>query len=182
MSKGRFPILVLASLAWMTAGGLLATRASATTAPVPTVLSLKLNGVVDPFMASYVERGIDMANRDGDAAVLLTIDTPGGLDSSMRHIVQAILGSKVPVLCYTGPSGARAASAGTFIMLACPVDAMAPGTNIGAAHPVALGGSVDKESMRKIENDSAAPSPNGSADSTPAQVARQIAAQNDTLM
>jgi membrane-bound serine protease (ClpP class) len=152
MSKGRFLVVALALLAWMAAGGLLAARAS-TAASSATVLSLKLDGVVDPFMASYVERGIDAANRDGDAAVLLTIDTPGGLDSSMRHIVQAILGSKVPVLCYTAPSGARAASAGTFIMLACPVDAMAPGTNIGAAHPVGVSGAIESE---KVTNDAAA--------------------------
>jgi len=117
------------------------------------VLSLKLNGVVDPFMASYVSRGIDTANRDRDAAVLLTIDTPGGLDSSMRHIVQSILGSKLPVICWTGPSGARAASAGTFVMLACPVNAMAPGTEIGAAHPVGVSGAIENE---KVTNDAAA--------------------------
>jgi membrane-bound serine protease (ClpP class) len=118
-----------------------------------TVLSLKLTGVVDPFMASYVERGIDKANADGDAAVLLSIDTPGGLDSSMRHIVKAILASKVSVICYTAPSGARAASAGTFIMLACPINAMAPGTNIGAAHPVGVNGVIEQE---KVTNDAAA--------------------------
>src|SRR5439155_7365087 len=119
MSKGRSSVIALSLLAscflWM--------GASAARAAVPVegkVLSLKLNGVVDPFMASYVTRGIDTANRDRDAAVLLTIDTPGGLDSSMRDIVRAILSSKVPVICWTGPSGARAASAGTFIMLACP--------------------------------------------------------------
>jgi membrane-bound serine protease (ClpP class) len=133
------------SLAWTSSAGA-ATGGS-------TVLSLKLNGVVDPFMASYVSRGIDTANRDRDAAVLLTIDTPGGLDSSMRHIVQSILGSKVPVICWTGPSGARAASAGTFIMLACPVNAMAPGTEIGAAHPVGVSGAIENE---KVTNDAAA--------------------------
>src|SRR5206468_7509840 len=98
-------------------------------------------------------RGISRANDDGDAAVLLVIDTPGGLDSSMRHIVQATLGSKVPVICYTAPSGARAASAGTFIMLACPVNAMAPGTNIGAAHPVGVAGAIEQD---KVTNDAAA--------------------------
>src|SRR5205823_6752832 len=108
---------------------------------------------VDPFMASYVERGISPANRRGDPAVLLTIDTPGGLDSSMRHIVEAILASKVPVICWTGPSGARAASAGTFIMLACPINAMAPGTEIGAAHPVGVSGVIENE---KVTNDAAA--------------------------
>jgi membrane-bound serine protease (ClpP class) len=104
-------------------------------------------------MASYVERGVDAATADGDAAVLLTIDTPGGLDSSMRSIIKDILGSNVPVLCYTAPSGARAASAGTFIMESCPINAMAPGTNIGAAHPVGVSGAIEQE---KVTNDAAA--------------------------
>ena len=145
-------VLVLASLVWLAtlaAGSAL----GGSRAAGPKILSLKLSGVVDPFMASYVKRGIDTATRAGDAAVLMTIDTPGGLDSSMRHIVQDILGSGVPVICYTGPSGARAASAGTFIMLACPVSAMAPGTNIGAAHPVGVSGAVENE---KVTNDAAA--------------------------
>jgi membrane-bound serine protease (ClpP class) len=119
----------------------------------PTVLSLTLNGVVDPFVANYIANGIDKAETDGDAAVLLTLDTPGGLDSSMRKITQAILNAKVQVICYTAPQGARAASAGTFIMLACPINAMAPGTNIGAAHPVGVSGAIESS---KVTNDAAA--------------------------
>ncbi|HJP66573.1 MAG TPA: nodulation protein NfeD, partial [Actinomycetota bacterium] len=119
----------------------------------PVVTELRLSGVVDPFTASYVNGGIARANDEGDAAVLLTIDTPGGLDSSMRQIVQAIANSNVPVICYTSPSGARAASAGTFIMLSCPIAAMAPGTNIGAAHPVGVSGAIEQE---KVTNDAAA--------------------------
>ncbi|HEX8100051.1 MAG TPA: nodulation protein NfeD [Actinomycetota bacterium] len=119
----------------------------------PTVDVLSLTGVVDPFMASYVERGIADAEREGASAVLLVIDTPGGLDSSMRRIIEAIFASRTPVICYTGPSGARAASAGTFIMLACPVNAMAPGTNIGAAHPVGVAGAIEQQ---KVTNDAAA--------------------------
>jgi len=119
----------------------------------PHVLSLELTGVVDPFMASYVERGIRHARDNDDQAVLLSIDTPGGLDSSMRRIVRAILASQVPVICYTAPQGARAASAGTFIMLACPLNAMAPGTNIGAAHPVGVSGVIEQ---KKVTNDAAA--------------------------
>jgi membrane-bound serine protease (ClpP class) len=105
-----------------------------------TVEVLKLNGAVDPFIASYLKSGIESANRDGAAAVVLQIDTPGGLGSSMDTIVKAILRSNVPVLCWTGPAGARAASAGTFIMMACPWNAMAHDTRIGAAHPVGIGG------------------------------------------
>ncbi|MGZ4155491.1 MAG: NfeD family protein, partial [Actinomycetota bacterium] len=118
-----------------------------------TVLELRLTGVVDPVMANYIQGGIGTANDDGDAAVLLTIDTPGGLDSSMRQIIEAIGGSRVPVICYVSPSGARAASAGTFIMMACPVAAMAPGTNIGAAHPVGVAGAIEEQ---KVTNDAAA--------------------------
>jgi membrane-bound serine protease (ClpP class) len=129
------------------------TAAIAQASPSRTVLSLTLNGVVDPFEASYLKSGIEAANREGDSAVLITIDTPGGLDSSMRKIVKAILASRIPVICYTAPSGARAASAGTFVMLACPVNAMAPGTNIGAAHPVGVSGAVEQG---KVTNDAAA--------------------------
>jgi membrane-bound serine protease (ClpP class) len=131
-----------------------ATRASAeASAGRPTVRALELHGAVDPFIAGYLERGIAAANEAGDAAVLVTIDTPGGLDSSMRAIVKAITGSRVPVVCWTGPAGARAASAGTFVMLACPSNAMAHGTNIGAAHPVGVSGAIEQE---KVTNDAAA--------------------------
>lgn len=119
----------------------------------PTVVSLRLEGVVDPFEASYITSGIEAARAEGASAVLLTIDTPGGLDSSMRKIVQAILNSRVPVVCYVAPEGARAASAGTFILIACPVAAMAPGTNVGAAHPVGVSGAILSQ---KVENDAAA--------------------------
>jgi len=119
----------------------------------PSVRALELHGAVDPFIARYLERGIATANKAGDAAVLLTIDTPGGLDSSMRSIIKAITGSRVPVICWTGPAGARAASAGTFVMLACPSNAMAHGTNIGAAHPVGVSGAIEQE---KVTNDAAA--------------------------
>jgi membrane-bound serine protease (ClpP class) len=98
-----------------------------------------------------VRHGIEGGN--DAAAVLLTIDTPGGLDSSMREIIKAIQNSKVPVLCYVTPEGARAASAGAFILMACPVAAMAPATNVGASTPVGIGGVT---LARKIEQDAAA--------------------------
>jgi membrane-bound serine protease (ClpP class) len=109
---------------------------------IPVVVHLSLEGVVDPFVAGYLEGGIARAEDEGAAAVLITIDTPGGLDSSMRDIVKAILASEVPVVCYVSPQGARAASAGAFILLACPVAAMAPGTNVGASTPVGYTGAV----------------------------------------
>jgi len=117
------------------------------------VVALKLEGVVDPVEASYLKSGIDDANAGGAAVVLITIDTPGGLDSSMREITQAVLDSDIPVVCYVSPPGARAASAGTFVLQSCPVAAMAPGTNVGAAHPVGIAGAIDSE---KATNDAAA--------------------------
>jgi membrane-bound serine protease (ClpP class) len=119
----------------------------------PVVYEVALTGPIDPLLARYAERAITRARRDRAAAVLVRIDTPGGLDSSMRSIVKAVSNSPVPVLCWVGPSGARAASAGTFILVGCPVAAMAPGTNVGAAHPVGITGGVMSE---KVTNDAAA--------------------------
>ena len=119
---------------------LLPAGALAASAGPGTVVVLKLDGVVDPFEAAYIKGGIDDANASHAAAVVLTLDTPGGLDSAMRTITQAILNSHVPVITYVSPEGARAASAGTFILLAGSVAAMAPGTNVGAAHPVGVSG------------------------------------------
>lgn len=106
------------------------------------VVRMHLDGVVDPFVADYIEHGIDVAGTDGNAAALIEIDTPGGLDSSMRQITQAILNARVPVICFVFPQGARAASAGAFVLISCPIAAMAPGTNVGAATPVGLDGAV----------------------------------------
>lgn len=119
----------------------------------PSVMQLRVDGVVDPFMSDYVKSGLEDAQGAGMEAVLITIDTPGGLMSSMREITQEILNSPVPVITYVYPAGARAASAGTFILMSAPVAAMAPGTNVGAAHPVGLAGAVESE---KATNDAAA--------------------------
>lgn len=104
----------------------------------PLVIALRVDGAVSPASADYVVRGIDEANRRGAQAVLLELDTPGGLSSAMRDIIKAILNSPVPVIGYVAPQGARAASAGTYILYACQVAAMAPATNVGAATPVSL--------------------------------------------
>ena len=117
------------------------------------VVGLNLNGVVDPFEASYLSGAISDAASSDAAAVLLTIDTPGGLDSSMRKIIQSILNTDIPVICYVSPAGARAASAGTFILLSCDVAVMAPGTNVGAASPVGVSGAIEQ---RKVLEDSVA--------------------------
>jgi len=137
----------------VTAGLVLSLAAPAFAQSSSKVVVVSLTGTVDPLSARYVERGINTGKSEHAAAVLIRIDTPGGLSSSMRDIVQKIAGSSVPVVCWVGPTGARAASAGAIIMLGCPVAAMAPGTNIGAAHPVGFSGQVLDE---KVTNDAAA--------------------------
>jgi membrane-bound serine protease (ClpP class) len=120
------------------------------------ILVLTVDGPITPSTAEYIELGFAHA-RDIDAAmVIIEMDTPGGLDKSMRSINRQILNSPIPVTVYVSPSGARAASAGTFITLAADVAAMAPGTTIGAAHPVSLVGKQDETMNEKVVNDSAA--------------------------
>ncbi len=123
----------------------------------PEVLVLPTTGVVDDVMASYIANGIQQAQQQGAAAVILRIDTPGGSIESMHKIVQTILESPVPVITWVSPQGARAASAGTFIEIAGNIALMAPGTNIGAASPVtATGGDVGGTEGQKILNDTIA--------------------------
>src|SRR5437870_4127761 len=123
----------------------------------PVHCSIDIEGVISPVTLRLVGLALDRAQSERAQALVIQLDTPGGLERSMRAIVQRMLGAEVPVIIFVAPTGARAASAGVFITLAAHVAAMAPATNIGAASPVMLGGgNVDKTMMKKIENDAAA--------------------------
>jgi membrane-bound serine protease (ClpP class) len=120
------------------------------------ILVVKTSGVVNPVMSEFLSKSIDAAVSEKAEAIVIELDTPGGLDASMRDIVKKIIASEVPVIVYVSPSGARAASAGVFITLSAHIAAMAEGTNIGAAHPVGLGEQMDETMLKKAENDAAA--------------------------
>jgi len=134
--------------------------AETTSGPASRVVALAIHGEINPVMAEYVDEGIAEANGSGASLILIEIDTPGGLDTSMRDIIQHIITSKAPVVVYVTPAGARAASAGFFILLSADVAAMAPGTHTGAASPLlAVGGmpvTVDDTLKKKILNDATA--------------------------
>ena len=136
---------------------LLALAMPASAAAGGPVALVTVDGVISPVTVRIVTSALERARSEHAVALVIQLDTPGGLERSMRSIVQEILSSDVPVVVYVAPTGARAASAGVFITMAAPIAAMAPATNIGAAHPVAaLGGSFDKEMKSKVENDAAA--------------------------
>src|SRR5579863_5251596 len=121
------------------------------------VLKIVVSDTIQPITAEYIGRALDEAAREKDKAVLIELNTPGGLLDSTHDIIEKILASPVPVIVYVTPSGRRAASAGFFILESADVAAMSPGTNTGAAHPVTLGGGQQDDVMKeKIENDSAA--------------------------
>jgi membrane-bound serine protease (ClpP class) len=120
------------------------------------VYVIPVNGVINPVSAEFIHKALEKASAMKAAALVIELDTPGGLDTSMRSIVKDIMGSSIPIVVYVSPAGARAASAGVFIMLAAHVAAMSPGSNIGAAHPVSIGEKMDKVMAEKATNDAAA--------------------------
>jgi membrane-bound serine protease (ClpP class) len=120
------------------------------------ILKIAVDAPIQPISSQYIVQSIDRADKEGDSLVIMTINTPGGLDSSMREIIEKIVNARTPVAAYVAPSGARAASAGFFICISCDVFAMAPGTNTGAAHPVGMsitGQSMDKTMEEKVTHD-----------------------------
>jgi membrane-bound serine protease (ClpP class) len=155
ISRKSFKSLRLLSAGWfliLLASGL-ALTAQVKSSPEPVVDHISIDGTINPAVHDFIRESISRARSRGSRALVIQLDTPGGLLESTQSIVKDLLGSPVPVIVYVAPSGAGAASAGTFITLAAHVAAMAPGTNIGAAHPVAGSGQEIKGVMgEKIEN------------------------------
>ena len=133
-----------------------AAAGSADSSPSQTIVELHIDNEIEPVLSEYVVNGIQQANRQHASLILITLSTPGGLDTSMREIIQAILSSPVPVATYVNPTGSRAASAGFFILLSADIAAMSPGTDTGAASPItAIGGQpvqVEQTLAKKILN------------------------------
>ncbi len=148
--KNNLPILLLLLFIILPIKPTLAQTPSA-------IYLLTVEGTINPITAQYIVDGITEAENNQVECIIIQMDTPGGLDNSMRKIIKEMLNTPIPVIIYVAPQGARAASAGAFITLAANIAAMAPGTNIGAAHPVAMGeGQIDEETKSKIVNDASA--------------------------
>ncbi|HRZ24704.1 MAG TPA: nodulation protein NfeD, partial [Candidatus Contendobacter sp.] len=163
------PILAALILAAMLAvfGG----SATAATPASGLALALEVRGTIDPASRDFILRGLAQAQERNAIVAILKLDTPGGLDSSMRDIIQAILASPVPVIGYVAPDGARAASAGVYLLYACHLAAMAPATNLGAATPVQIGGLLlSSPPSREPASEPAASKP-GEPSTTPLEAA-----------
>ena len=144
-----FAFLLILAAAWVSGG-------SMADAPGPVMVAT-ISSSINPVTADFLSSAIERAEEEKAALLVLELDTPGGLDSAMRQMVQEIIRTPIPVAVYVAPSGARAASAGVLITLSADIAAMAPGTNIGAAHPVGIGGGgMDNTMAKKVENDAAA--------------------------
>jgi membrane-bound serine protease (ClpP class) len=125
----------------------------------PVFNVINVDGIITSPTAKYIAKSIDEANKDSAEGIIILLDTPGGMDTAMRDIAKSILNAPLPVIVFVYPPGARAASAGVIVTTAAHIAAMAPGTNIGAAHPVAIGiggSGMDKTMSKKVENDAAA--------------------------
>jgi membrane-bound serine protease (ClpP class) len=133
--------------------GFFLAAASPSLGQASTILAVTVDGVITPIMADHIREVLDQVEREGHQALLVQLDTPGGLDTSMRDIIQSFLNARVPVIVYVSPQGARAASAGALITLASHVAVMAPGTSIGAATPI--GGEGGEDLAQKVINDAA---------------------------
>src|SRR5579863_9252183 len=142
----------LTLIACLTAAGLAAPRLAAAS----TVVAVNVDGIISPITVEIMGHVLDQAGRDNAAAVLMRLNTPGGLLDATREITSKIVASRVPVIAYVTPSGGRAASAGFFLLEAADVSAMAPGTNTGASSPVLLTGEMDETMRKKVENDASA--------------------------
>ena len=156
--------LICALLSCLVPGALLQPRDAAGQPPAAVVLEIK--GVIGPAVSEYIQKGLKIAAREHAPAVVLQIDTPGGLDHAMRDIIQAILQSPIPILTYVAPAGARAASAGTYLLYASHVAAMAPTSNLGAATPIQIGGlpsAPDSPETTKDKPPAEKPAPSGGA-------------------
>ena len=152
----RRALRLLLSAAALAAGaiGLIATAGAQ---PSGVAYSMELTGTIDPATEGWVQKALDEAAEQGAELVIIRLDTPGGLDTSMRAIIQDVIAAPMPVVVYVSPDGARAASAGLFVTQAADVAAMSPQTNIGSASPVSIGGGeVDEVLGKKIQNDAAA--------------------------
>ena len=156
MLRGIMPAAALPA-ALLIGGMLLGNPAPAAQKP-PVFDVITVSAAITPPIAEYILQSIDEAAKSHAEGLIIRLDTPGGLDLAMRDIAKGILNAPVPVIVYVSPSGARAASAGVIITVAAHIAAMAPGTNIGAAHPVGLGigGGMDKTMSQKVENDAVA--------------------------
>jgi len=151
--KKNLPIMFLALLLML----FLIKPVFAQPSRVNEIYVLTIEGTINPITAQYIIDGISEAKNNQAECLIIQMDTPGGLDNAMRKIIKEILNSSVPIIVYITPQGARAASAGAFITLSAHIAAMAPGTNIGAAHPVVMGeGQIDEETKSKLVNDAAA--------------------------
>ncbi|MFQ6107988.1 MAG: nodulation protein NfeD [Candidatus Aminicenantales bacterium] len=123
-----------------------------------SILKIEVNAPIHPVTSEYIRNSIDRAEKEKASLIIMTLNTPGGLDTSMREIIERILSSEVPIAAFVSPSGARAASAGFFIAISCDIFVMAPGTNTGAAHPVGVsitGQAMDKTMEEKVTHDAA---------------------------